>query len=581
MSWEITTAASVAGRVTGSIPAYDYNEQYPGTWYDTAASGAPFTGVCKGSTRSLLGSIIDPVSAYGNGWNPTADIYPTQVFTLKGTDGEVNSYVRMYVDSVGGSYTITAQVATDLGGPWIDLGAIAATIVNPSWAACMRRYVDGYTYLGLSYMGKQTYGGDDHWSLIELYLNLEELADNIGVIYGEEEISPEYGEASGPGGYDGGTFDDSSDIIGVPTMPTIGVSSIGFVNVYNPSSGALTQLGEELFPDFTPISPYTPTGNTVIDAITDVAEALANIASNIPNVIAMYANAQLINYIIDCHIIPVTPTVGSSQAIKIGYRTMSQYAPKVSSDYVDCDCGVLSIGEYYRNFIDYGPYTQAKLFLPFVGFVPIEPELFQSGTLQVIYRFNVIDGSFMAFVLSTSSKSKLTTTVIGQWGGNACVHVPITGINYSNMVSGIAAGASAVVAELGKGSLSGMADAALNTATAAPALQSSNGYNATTSFLSVRTPYLMIERSVSHYSKDYGHEQGYPSEITANWNTLSGYTESDSIHLEGLGATKEEMNEILNPSLYIGRCPDQVDKFLEEIKPLIANINKADSEINV
>ena len=45
--------------------------------------------------------------------------------------------------------------------------------------------------------------------------------------------------------------------------------------------------------------------------------------------------------------------------------------------------------------------------------------------------------------------------------------------------------------------------------------------------------------------------------------------------------TKEEMNEILNPSLYIGRCPDQVDKFLEEIRPLIANINKADSEINV
>ncbi|MBR5772334.1 MAG: adenylosuccinate lyase [Clostridia bacterium] len=45
--------------------------------------------------------------------------------------------------------------------------------------------------------------------------------------------------------------------------------------------------------------------------------------------------------------------------------------------------------------------------------------------------------------------------------------------------------------------------------------------------------------------------------------------------------TKEEMNEILNPSLYIGRCPDQVDKFLEEIRPLIADVKKADSEINV
>ena len=107
-----------------------------------------------------------------------------------------------------------------------------------------------------------------------------------------------------------------------------------------------------------------------------------------------------------------------------------------------------------------------------------------------------------------------------------------------------AAGASAVVAEIGKGSLIGTADAALNTAAAAPALQSSNGYNATTSFLSVRTPYLMIERSVSHYSKDYGHEQGYPSEITADWSKLSGYTESDAIHLDGLGATEEEMKEI-------------------------------------
>ncbi len=45
--------------------------------------------------------------------------------------------------------------------------------------------------------------------------------------------------------------------------------------------------------------------------------------------------------------------------------------------------------------------------------------------------------------------------------------------------------------------------------------------------------------------------------------------------------TKEEMDEILNPSLYIGRCPDQVDKFLEEIRPLIADVKKADSEINV
>lgn len=450
---------------------------------------------------------------------------------------DTGTLIRKYIPT---STAMAWQVSTDNGVTWTDL-------VNYGVGDLMSRVLVPFAYdnggntmydfaavpAGAGVYGSYTFQGID-WEL-------------IASVYGEveeEEVSPEYGEASGPDGYDGGTFDDSSDTIGIPAMPSIGVSSIGFVNVYNPSTGALAQLGEDLFPDFTSTTPYTPTGNTVIDAITDVAEALANIATNIPNVIEMYNNAQLINYIIDCHIIPVTPTVSAAVSIKIGYKTMNQIAPKVTSDYVDCDCGTLNIGEYYRNFIDYGPYTQAKLFLPFVGFVPIEPELFQSGALKVVYRFNVIDGSFMAFVLSTSSKSKLYQSVIGQWGGNACVHVPITGINYSNMVSGIAAGASAVVAEIGKGSLIGTADAALNTAAAAPALQSSNGYNATTSFLSVRTPYLVIERSVSHYSKDYGHEQGFPSEITADWSTLSGYTESDAIHLEGLGATEEETKEI-------------------------------------
>lgn len=541
MAWTVKSYTSVGGRYVGPIPTNEYPESGGYSSWNEVASD--YDDTFYSFIRQISRSDVD---IYGYiGWNPIDDVTPADVFILKGQDGQNVTYCRCRYDCTNTNFIIQFDVASDLGGPWVNKAMYSGSILFEAgvvpWAACFERDLDGHTYVGMAVIGSNNNGARaDYFGLM---VNIDSLADNIGDIEGTEE-NPDYGEASGPGGYDGGTFDDSSDVIGVPTMPSIGVSSIGFVNVYNPSAGALSQLGEDLFPDFTPINPYSPTGDTVIDAITDVAEALANIAQNIPNVIAMYSNAQLINYIIDCHIIPVTPSVGAAQFIKIGYRTMGQSAPKVTSDYVDCDCGTLNIGEYYRNFIDYGPYTQAKLFLPFVGFVPIEPELFQSGELKVVYRFNVIDGSFMAFVLSTSSKSKLYQTVIGQWGGNACVHVPITGINYSNMVSGIAAGASAVVAEIGKGSLIGTADAALNTAAAAPALQSSNGYNATTSFLSVRTPYLVIERSVSHYAKDYGHEQGYPSEITADWSKLSGYTESDAIHLEGLGATEEEMKEI-------------------------------------
>lgn len=45
--------------------------------------------------------------------------------------------------------------------------------------------------------------------------------------------------------------------------------------------------------------------------------------------------------------------------------------------------------------------------------------------------------------------------------------------------------------------------------------------------------------------------------------------------------TEAEMEKLLEPSLYIGRCSDQVDAMIAKIKPLIAGINKTTAEINL
>ena len=363
----------------------------------------------------------------------------------------------------------------------------------------------------------------------------------------ESESSPEYGDASAPEGYDGGTFDDSSDTISIPTAPSIGVSSAGFVNLYNPSAATLTDFGKDLFPDlnFTPVS-NLPTPTDVMEAVENACVILATIGNQIPNVVNMYINAQLINYVLDCHILPVTPTSSGNHAIQVGFKTFNQHAPKVDSDYVDFDCGTLNIGEYYANYIDYAPYTKCKLFLPFVGYVELLPEYWQSGSINVTYRFNVIDGSFMAFVKSTSSKSKLADTVIGQYGGNCCVHIPITGANYSNMVTGLIQGAAAV-ATSGAGAVGKAAKAiesAVDVCNMRPNVQSSNGYNSTSAFLGCRTPYLVIERTVASFSRNYAEERGLPSNVTESLGNVSGYTEAANIKVDISGATEAECNEI-------------------------------------
>lgn len=369
------------------------------------------------------------------------------------------------------------------------------------------------------------------------------------------EKSEEYGNYSDVGGYGGGSFDDSSDAFGLPSLPSLGVSEVGFINVYNPSKGQLQGFADELFPDFEMPTPSTATG------IEAVAENLANTFEVLGDFAESYVNAGLINYVIDCHIVPVAPTTSGTAKIKVGFKSFNYTPAKVTSDYVEFDCGSLEIAEYYQNFLDYEG-TRAKLYLPFVGFVDIKPEWFQSGKLGVTYHFNIIDGSCIAFVIATSSKSNLKNTVVATFGGNCCVHMPITGVNYSSMISGVVGGAVGIASNASnmiktnradKGTvmsnIEGTAGIASNLADAVgakPSIEQSNGYNAGMSFMCYRRPYLLIERPVASFSKNYPKEQGLPLNVTKKLSSVTGFTTCDNVNLDGFSCTDEEKMMIVN-----------------------------------
>ena len=47
------------------------------------------------------------------------------------------------------------------------------------------------------------------------------------------------------------------------------------------------------------------------------------------------------------------------------------------------------------------------------------------------------------------------------------------------------------------------------------------------------------------------------------------------------GLTEDEMKEILDPVLYIGRCPEQVDRFLEKIGPMLEGVSGSNADIEI
>lgn len=371
---------------------------------------------------------------------------------------------------------------------------------------------------------------ETHYDSRAVAVPLVSCLENLGYTIRPEETQydPDYGPESEEGGYGpqepggssggaggpGPTFDAISDPWVDYTMKP-GVAALGLVNLYKCDVGSLVNLGAELFPDI-----HFPT------SLSDVGAVIAAVSDSI-------WNSKLIDYIISAHIIPVDVTGGALTDIKVGTRTMTGIlARPISNDVIEFDCGTLHIDEYYTNFVDY--MTRCKLYLPYYGMVEIRPEYWQSADLQVKYYFNVIDGSFMVRIFSTVTRhQKQFKSMIGQYTGCACVHVPMTGASYASMFGGMIANAGGVAMGIASGNPAVAATAALNISMGAMQgangqAQMSNAYNASAGFYGHPCPYVIIERPVSHFSTYYAKEQGLPLLATKRLGSCRGLTKCEN-----------------------------------------------------
>lgn len=333
-----------------------------------------------------------------------------------------------------------------------------------------------------------------------------------------EAESPEFGPAAQPGGYVGsqqGTHDKSTEHSGIPTKPQYGFTSAGFLNHYLITSQGLEQLGEAVFPE--------PAGLS-----TSVEQAIDRLVTN-------QWNSKLVDYIIDCRIIPVMPHDSGYHDLSVGGKvlihpdTQAIYrAALIDEDFVDVNCGTITTDLVEGNFLDFYNMS-AKLFLPFYGFVDIAPEYWMGATLGVQYRFNMMDGSFMVWITSKAFGTDMNTDdVIAQYAGNACIHLPINTQSYGNIISGMITTGAAIVGAAATGGPLGvagaMASGAANIINSRPQLNANNTYNGSAALMSKRTPYLLIEFNNAQFSTRYVEEQGLPLVVTRTLGTLTGMT---------------------------------------------------------
>ena len=258
-------------------------------------------------------------------------------------------------------------------------------------------------------------------------------------------------------------------------------------------------------------------------------------------------NNNPIENIISCKSIPIN-TDGSNQEIVLGNVATGVNGEKISNNFAKQTIGSIAINEHYHNFLDYAPYTNVILYLPYIGFKELDTTLVMNKTLQVIYTVDAITGGCLAQVYVNSVR-------LYEFTGNVGIDIPITASNRAQVEAGyIQAGVGATTSALG-GNIGSAVTSLLNSATSQYHYSSTGNPSPMCVASTNRTCYVIIDRPNYQNLKAFNHTRGRKCYLSKTISTLHGFTICDSnIDLSGINATQselEELKEILSSGFYV------------------------------
>lgn len=326
-------------------------------------------------------------------------------------------------------------------------------------------------------------------------------------------------EAISYAGGGAGSFDNTSDTVGVPSLPTLSAVSAGFIAMYSPTLTQLNQLASFLWTD----SMFDP--DNFKKLFSDPMECIIGLT-----------------------IVPVNPQTAGSMSVKVGYVDTGISMPRLSSQYAEVNCGTIQAQEFWGSALDYSPMTRLHLYLPYVGIREISADEVMNKSIGVKYHIDLLSGALTAFVTANGS-------VLYQFNGQCALNVPMASSNFTHMIQGAITSIGSVASTVATGGASvgaGMAltatqlgaSAANNAISNKPSFSHSGSMGGSGGMLGVQTPYLIIERPRQSMPEGMNKFCGFPSNINYKLYNLEGYTQVEYIHLENIPATGAELDEI-------------------------------------
>lgn len=404
--------------------------------------------------------------------------------------------------------------------PWTEDLLPKSMLMSDVQALCFA-YKPSYPTATISEM---SLGGTAEWDEI---LNMQ----GQGVTPDAPNPDPNENDPNGPSKPGGGDGDHQGhyDPIPIPGLPEIGPNSAGFVYMLRLQRTEMSSFARNL------------------------------LAPNWWNALKNFF-ADPMDFICGIMIVPYIPTSQQRVYPKFGENTFDTAFDMVYQQYTAIDCGTIAVNKYFGSCFDYNPYHKLLLWLPYIGYRELDPDEFVGKSIHVVYHCDCLTGDCVAFVSSIAGEGVAFERVVAQFSGNCGVRVPFGTQSFDSaiqasvqllggavgLIAGGAGGAAIAAGEIGASqianSVAGSTIQAVNGGKISTERSGTAG--ATAGYLSVQKPYLLRTVMQQSLPENYMSLEGYPSNIAGPLRLYSGFAGVETIDLNGIAATKDELDEI-------------------------------------
>lgn len=259
-------------------------------------------------------------------------------------------------------------------------------------------------------------------------------------------------------------------------------------------------------------------------------------------------NSSPIENIISVKAFPFEITGGTSKQIMLGNVEMGVNGNELPSNYspikvIKSDFEITPRFSGLLKWLNYSPFTNIQMFLPYVGIVNINPQLVMGKKCTLKYIYDVILGNCQAclYVKDVNNKS----VEIGKWSGQLAIDIPITASNAVRMGVGHFTGTLDAISSFLHGDILGAIKDGIGVATQPfHSMTKGNPSSACDSF-DMQNVYLIIDSPIYKYPAQFGHIYGFPCELYLHLNDLHGFVQCENVHIDGIPCMEEERVELL------------------------------------